>query len=328
MIVLCVFCGCQPAANPVTRSGFGLDTAVSITIYGQPETVAKDALSAAYAELERLETLLSATRAESDIARINQANGKTVTVSKETAELLTLSLQIGEASGGAFDVTVRPLSLLWNFGGEAPTVPEREVLVAACETVDYRNLTVNGTAVTLLEGGVEPGGIAKGYIADRLREMLKDQGVTSALIDLGGNIVAQGSKNGDDWRIGIKDPQNPSALAAVIRGQDLSVVTSGTYERGFTLDGVRYHHLLDPKTGLPVHNGLASVTIVTKNSALADGLSTACFVLGESEARALLKQFPEAQALFIYEDGTRSVTEGLKPSGEGDIPEYEFASFS
>lgn len=326
--VLCLLCGCSAQTSPVTKSGFGLDTVVSVTVYGQPESSANAALSAAFAELERLEALLSATRETSDISRINKANGAAVTVAPETAEVLALGLRIGEASGGAFDITVRPLSVLWDFGGDAHVVPSKDALAAACELVDYRNLTVNGTAVTLKTGGLEPGGIAKGYIADCLRETLEQQNVTSALIDLGGNIVAHGSKSGGDWRIGIKDPQNPSALAAIVCGQDFSVVTSGIYERGFTLDGVRYHHLLDPKTGMPVQNGLASVTVITQSSALADALSTACFVLGETKARELLKQFPEAEALFVYENGTLSATDGLPCVGEGDIPEYKFTSFS
>ncbi len=327
-LVACLLCGCSPTLSTADRSGFALNTVVRVTVYGESESAAGSALSAAFVELERLESLLSATRESSDITRINGAGGAPVTVADETAQLLQLGQQVSTASGGAFDMTVRPLSLLWNFGSEAPAVPDAAALQAACDLVDYRQLTLNGTTVTLPAGGIEPGGIAKGYIADRLRDTLQQAGVTSAVVDLGGNIVALGSKNGADWRIGVKDPSNTAALAAVICGRDFSVVTSGTYERGFTQNGVWYHHLLDPQTGMPVQNGLASVTIVAESSALADALATACFVLGEAEARELLTQFPEAQALFIYEDGSRVATEGLIPVEGAATPEYKFSNFS
>lgn len=310
--------GCRSAADKSEQTGFALDTVVSVTVYGET-AAAQTALDASFAELERLEALLSATREGSDVDRINQAGGAPVTVAEETAQLLILSQQVAALSGGAFDVTIRPVSVLWDFSADKPSVPDTAALAAACALVDHRQLTVAGTTVTLTAGGIELGGVAKGYIADRLRDVLTRQGVTSALIDLGGNIVAVGDKAGEPFRIGIKDPADVSSLCAIVNVSDLSVVTSGSYERGFTLEGVRYHHLLDPKTGMPVQNGLASVTILAQSSALADALSTACFVLGESGARQLLAEYPGTQALFVYDDGTMTLTEGLTVR-EGSSP--------
>lgn len=306
------FSGCQNKTSSFSRSGFALDTAVAVTVYGVPETTAATALDACFAEIERLEALLSVTRPNSDIDRLNTANGALVSVAPETAEVLSLALEYGALSDGAFDVTVRPLTLLWNFTGDTSTVPDSELLAQAVKAVDYRCLTVKGQTAQLQPGGsVDLGGIAKGYIADAVSRVLKRNGVTSALIDLGGNIVVCGNKQGKDFRIGVKNPADTTALCAVITGQDISAVTSGIYERGFTKDGVRYHHLLDPKTGMPVQNGLASVTVVCRSSAAADALSTACFVLGEQRGAALIQSLDDTEALFIRQDGTYFATAGL-----------------
>lgn len=312
MIILCMvllLAGCT-ASQPVSRSGFALDTFVSVTVYDGGTADVQAALDACFNEITRLENLLSVTRENSDIARINAANGVPVTVAGETAQVLGTAVRYGALSGGAFDVTLRPVTALWDFTAEQPTLPDTQALAAAVSTVDYRNLLVDGTRVTLTKGGLDLGGIAKGFIADRVREVLTEHGVVSALIDLGGNIVVCGSKAGEDWKIGVKDPLDTTQLCAVVTGQDMSVVTSGIYERGFTLDGVRYHHLLSPTTGMPVQNELASVTIVCERSVDADALSTACFVLGETKARELLTTVG-AEALFVRRDGTLSATAGL-----------------
>ncbi len=312
VVMLCLFSGCSADYE---RTEFALDTVVNVTVYGAKNQAVLDDC---FAEIERLEALLSATRENSDVARLNAADGQAVRVAQETVDLLTLAARVSSLSDGAFDVTIRPVSKLWNFTADTPVVPVESALTEALALVDYRRVTINGNAVSV-EGEIELGGIAKGYIADRVHDVLREHGVRSALIDLGGNIVAVGDKGGKPFRIGIKDPNNTGALAAVLQVNDTSVVTSGSYERGFTLDGVRYHHLLDPKTGMPVQNGLASVTVVCESSALADALSTACFVLGEEKARVLLAAFPEAEALFIDNDGTLSVTDGLQKSNDAYI---------
>ncbi|MBR2406172.1 MAG: FAD:protein FMN transferase [Clostridia bacterium] len=294
-----------------SRTDFAMDTVISVTIYEAGDTEVEAVLDRCFAEVKRLEGLFSATLPNSDVARINQAGGTAVTVAEETAELLAESLKYSALSDGAFDVTLRPVIELWDFSGNSGVV-DAVLLPHALKTVDYRAMSVDGQTVTLTIGGsIDLGGIAKGYIADRLRELLEQEGVTSAVVDLGGNIVVCGSKNGDDWRVGIKDPADVSSLCAVVTGQNLSVVTSGIYERGFTLDGVRYHHLLSPKTGMPVQNGLASVTIACESSVQADALSTACFVLGESAGLELVRSLDGVEALFVRQDGKMIASEGL-----------------
>ncbi|MBR5540061.1 MAG: FAD:protein FMN transferase [Clostridia bacterium] len=313
--IIMVFCGllslcaCDAGTRLPSRTDFALDTVVTITLYDVGEADAEEALSAGFAEIERLEALLSATRENSDVMRLNTADGQPVTVAKETAEVIALALRYAQLSGGALDITIRPVSVLWDF--TAQTVPDATALQQAVASVDYRQLRVEGQSVTLTAGAVDLGGIAKGYIADRVATVLKQQGVRSALIDLGGNIVVVGSKAGEPFRIGIKDPSAPHSLCAIVEGQDVSVVTSGIYERGFDRDGVRYHHILDPVTGMPVQNTLASVTIVCARSADADALSTACFVMGEERATAWIESLTDVEALFIRRDGSIQATDGL-----------------
>ncbi len=298
--------------TPTQRTGFALDTVISVSIYDAPNTVDTEAvLDACFNEVERLESLFSATREQSDISRINQAAGQPVTVSRETVTLLQQGLRYAQLSEGIFDITMRPVTQLWNFT-TSPKVPDAGALAEAVRQVDYRHLSVEGTTVVLSEGAIELGGIAKGYIADCLRDLLTEAGVTSALIDLGGNIVACGSKRGEAWRIGIKDPQKPERLCAVVTGTDVSVVTSGIYERGFTENNLYYHHLLSSTTGMPVQNELASVTVVCHSSTQADALSTTCFLMGESRARAFIESMDGVELLFVHRDGSITATEGLQ----------------
>ncbi len=304
--LLCSLCACSAETSLPSRTDFSLDTVVSITLYDVGEADAEDALSAAFDEIERLESLLSVTREDSDIWRINVADGHPVTVAKETAEMLVLALQYAKLSDGALDVTIRSASRLWDFSAQA--VPDTAELQQAAALVDYQNLSVDGQTVTLTQGAIDLGGIAKGYIADRVATVLKEQGVRSALIDLGGNIVAVGDKLGEPFRIGIKNPLETDSLCAVVEKSNMSVVTSGIYERGFNQGGVRYHHLLDPATGMPVQNTLASVTIVCEKSADADALSTACFVMGEERGIALIESLPDVEALFVRRDGSMIAT--------------------
>ncbi len=307
--LLLFLCGCHTETSLPSRTGFALDTVVTITVYDAGQAKAETALSAAFSEIERLESLLSVTRESSDVVRLNTANGQPITVSEETAEVLSLALHYAQVSDGALDITIRPVSQLWDFSAE--TIPNAQALQQAVSLVNYHNLATDGQTVTLTEGAVDLGGVAKGYIADRVAAVLKEQGVRAALVDLGGNIVAVGNKAGQPFRIGIKNPSSPDSLCAIVEGCDVSVVTSGIYERGFDKDGVRYHHLLDPSTGMPVQNSLASVTVVCQRSADADALSTACFVLGEERGMALIESLPDAEALFVRRDGTMQGTSGL-----------------
>ena len=205
-------------------------------------------------------------------------------------------------------MTIAPASELWIFTADEPSLPDPDTLKNAVMRVDYRNIAIEGNTVTLNNNAqIDLGGIAKGYIADRVAAYLREAGVASACINMGGNIVTIGKKpDGSEWTIGVRDPNGTAEQSEeVLSLADAAVVTSGNYERFFELDGVRYHHLLDPKTGMPVQNGMASVTIIGTQSALCDALSTACFVLGEQGSRALLDRYG-VHAIFLYTDGTRA----------------------
>ena len=306
VLLLLPLFGCR-TETPHSMSGFACDTIVTVTAYAPQETV--DATLAICADYEKV---LSKTAEGSDVWRLNHANGEPVVVDPETAALLSLAVEIGTLSDGAFDVTIAPASALWDFNADEPVLPDPDALRTACERIDYRNIVIDGNTVTLLNGAeIDLGGIAKGYIADRVAAYLRSQGVASACINLGGNVVTIGTKpNGDPWTIGIRDPNGaPDESEEVVSITDGAIVTSGTYERGFTLDGVRYHHVLDPETGMPVSNGLASVTIIGERSDLCDALSTACFVLGEEASKPLLDRFG-VSAIFLYADGARSAYPG------------------
>ncbi len=305
LLLLLLLPGCRNAATqkPHSAVGYACDTVITITAYAPQEAV--DATLKICTDYDRV---FSKTAEGSDIWNLNHANGAPVEVQPETADLLRLAVEIGEASGGAFDVTIAPASALWDFRSETPVLPDADVLRAAAARVDYRNILIEGNTVTLKNGAeLDLGAIAKGYIADRVAEYLRGEGVTAACINMGGNVVTIGSKpDGSAWTVGVRDPNGaPDQSKAVLELTDASAVTSGTYERGFDLNGVRYHHLLDPKTGWPVQNGLASVTIVGARSDICDALSTACFVLGEQNSRPLLERYG-VRAIFLYSDGTRS----------------------
>lgn len=301
---------CSHRQKPLSKSGFALDTAITITLYDQADI---SLLEDCFERIRTYESLFSRTKADSDIGRLNAAGGETVTVSADTASLLRLGLHFSKLTGGAFDVTIAPVSDLWDFSAKKPAVPDQEDLTAAAAAVGYAGLSVTENSARLAspEMAVDLGGIAKGYIADRLAAYLREAGVGSALLNLGGNIYALGQKEGTDWTIGIQDPDDPGEIAATLAVSDCAVITSGSYERCFEQDGVRYHHILDPATGWPVQNGLVSVTVVSKEAAKGDALSTACFVLGKDRGLELIESLDGVEALFIEENGRVIASSGL-----------------
>lgn len=310
--------GCAKNSEPVSRTGFYFDTVIQITLYNtEDETI----LDGCFALAEKYENLFSATKEGSDVWKINHAGGEAVTVSEETVQLLTTATDYANATEGAIDPTIRPVSELWNFGsGNGAHVPEDAAIKAALSHVSYDHIRF-GTApseetgepvlrtVTLTDpkAAVDLGFIAKGYIADKMKEYLLSQGVTSACISLGGNVLAIGEKpDGTPFRIGIQEPFAEEGTAIdTVEIRDTSVVTSGIYERCFYEDGVFYHHVLDTSTGYPVDNELASVTIICDSSTRADALSTSCLCLGLDKGRKFLDAQKDVAYLLITKDGTQ-----------------------
>lgn len=290
--------------------GFYFDTVVTLTAYCE-----QSVLDGALLECARYDALLSKTIEGSDVWRVNHAGaGRPTRVGEDMLAILALAQDVAAQSGGALDVSIGPASALWDFSGTGAALPDASALAAAAALVDYTRLRIEGDSVTLPAGmQLDLGAVAKGYIADRLAAYLQGRGVESGLINLGGNVAALGAKpGGEAWVVGIQNPQSDageSIAAVAVCGQ--SVVTSGIYQRGFDLGGVRYHHILDTATGWPVQNGLAGVTIVAPSSALADALSTACFALGIQKGMALAQRYG-AEAMFIDAQGQITYTPGMR----------------
>lgn len=312
-------------SEPVTKSDFCLDTSCDISLYDIAGSEGEEILDGAFKEIRKYENILSKTVSGSDVDRINKASGKSVRVSEDTYDVIKLGLEIGKLSGDRFDITVGRLTDLWDFKSDDPKLPKQQDIDAALKTVGLDNVKLTGSdTVTLTDPDTELdlGGIAKGYIADRVTEYLEKQGVERAIINLGGNVCVIGSKADDTpWNIGIERPYSDrTELIGSVKVSDATVVTSGIYERMFKKDGRIYHHVLDPQTGYPAGTDLEAVTITAKKgySAYCDGLSTTCLMLGSDKATALIeklqKEKPEAalEASFTDKDDKVTSTDGMK----------------
>jgi len=228
--------------------------------------------------------------------------------------VLEKSILYGELTEGAFDVTIARVSSLWDFVSGEEIVPEADVIKEAVETVDYKNIKMDGNNVYLENGAeVDLGAIAKGYIADKAAEFLRDKGVTSAIVNLGGNNIVIGKNGERAFRIGIQKPTATTGeFSGVANIEDMSIVTSGAYQRFFVKDGVTYHHILDPETGYPAESDIASVSIICETSADADALSTSCFILGTEKAVELMDSLDYACAIIIDNNGEMILTDGAE----------------
>lgn len=303
------------SSTPIQRTDFLLNTFVDIKIYDSDDTTILDD---AIAVCKDYETRFSRTIEASEIYRMNHRsqNEQTFLLSDETAELLNTALQYCEVSNGAFDITVEPVSSLWDFTSGSAVLPNSDILSAKLEHVNYENLILNGNELTFLspDTRIDLGAIAKGYIADRIRDMLLEAGVESAVINLGGNVLCVGTKpDGSAFKIGLQKPfAETSETFATVSANNISIVTSGVYERHFELDGRNYHHILDPNTGYPYDNGLISVTILSERSVDGDGLSTTCFSLGLEKGMELIDSLDGVYACFIDENYTIHYSEGME----------------
>jgi len=299
--------------SPYTATGYYFNTIVTIQIYdGDREAAGQGCLDLC----RKYEDLFSRTIDTSDVSAINNAGGAPVTVSIETADIIQTALKYSELTDGRFDITIAPVTELWNIDGDNPSVPSSDDIARALSHVSYKGIEVNGSTVTLHEPAesIDLGGIAKGYIADRLKEYLTGTGVSHALINLGGNVVALGGKpDGSDYTIGIQRPFSQEGTPIItIQADEWSVVSSGPYERYFKQNGKIYHHIMDTSTGYPVDNDLLGVTIISKESAAGDALSTGCFALGLQKGLELIDTLPDTYAAFITSDYTVHYSDGFE----------------
>jgi len=277
-----------------------LDTYCTITIHGD---VGQEMLDDAFALCAELETLFSITIEGSDVWQINHNPGQFIIVNTRTLEVINAGLEFGELSGGMFDIALGRLTRLWNFGSGIEVIPSETEIAAALGAGSFKNINVSADKnivwIEPPDGGndgawIDLGAIAKGYIGDQIAGLLIERGVSGALIDLGGDVVTVGNRpDGNPWRVAVRKPfGEANEMLGVLEVTGLSVISSGTYERRFEIDGVNYHHILDPTTGMPATGDVISATVITENALTGEGLSTLAVLLGSEKIREFFENTP------------------------------------
>lgn len=316
--VIFLFSGCENADNNnvdvphATKEIFAMDTYMTLTAYGEQ---AEKAVDEAVVEIKRLDKLLSVGEPDSEVYHIN-SDGKG-TLSEDVQLLLEKSSWIYNNTGGTYDITVYPLMKLWGFTEEKQSVPSQKEIDKVLGYIGFDKLHYADGEISLAENqGIDFGGIAKGYTGERIMQIFEKYDVISGVISLGGNVQCFGAKtDGSLWKCGITDPDNPqdsNKLLGIVSVRDKAVITSGGYERFFEENGKTYHHIMDVKTGYPSKSGLRSVTIVSNDGTLADGLSTACFVMGKEKAVSFWEKHKDKFDMILMTDENRIfVTEGI-----------------
>jgi len=318
---------CRVGDNRQRFTEFSLGTVITITFYTGSRSANEAHAAHLFAYTHDIEMRMSTSErdySDTELLRVNNNAGvRAVSISEDTLALLERGIELSELSAGDFTIAVWPLSRLWDFEELEATeqLPAAESIAEALSVIDYRDIVINADNMSVYlpqEGmGVDVGGVAKGWVGDYYRRYLEEHGVESALVDIGGNIVTVGDRaDGEEWKIGIQDPRAPQgAIAGVLSlAGSASVVTSGNYERYAEIDGVRYHHIIDPTTGFPVVNDLSSVTIITEESTYADALSTAAYVKGAEEGYNFVAALSGVEAIFITADGSIILTDGVRDS--------------
>ena len=300
------------STGPLSRTRLLMGTVVEIRIEEPESDRFADAVTTAFDEISRIEKLMSPHLPDSDISRISRSDGP-VEVAAETMTVLQLGQKVAKASDGAFEMGLGRLIRLWGFADGQPQIPEEAAIREALQGTGPDALLFAGSTVRKSgpELAVDLAGIAKGYAIDRAVEVLAAAGVRSASVNAGGDMRLLGDRGGEPWRIGIQHPRHGNDILARLNLSDRAVVTSGDYERMFVVDGIRYHHLLDPATGYPAGKCQA-VTVVADNAALADAVATAVFVLGPEAGMQLLAETPDVEGLIIAADGSVSLSAGLR----------------
>lgn len=337
-VLVCLLVACKPQSDgdlavvktPLTRSESLLHTAVQLSIYHEGQ---EEVMDEAIAYIKEMESLLSTNLEGSDIYRINQAAGKEpVQVDGRTFAIIQQALEMSQESGGLFDISIGSISNLWKIGSSDARKPSDEEIRAALPFVNYSKIQLDLAKKTVfIDKGMvlELGAISKGYIADEVSKLFRDKGITTAIINLGGNVVVMGdspsSKNG--WNVGVQDPdQVRGETVGSVPGSHNSIVTSGVYERYLEVDGVKYHHILDPKTGYPVENTISGVTVFSETSVQGDALSTTLFLLGVDEGLAFINQLEGVEAVFVDKDRGVHLSDGLKDRFELSNEEYHLVN--
>lgn len=292
-----------------------MGTRCAVELWATDRPQGEAAMEAVLADMRRIDALMSTYKAESEVSRVNAGAAKApVSVSEELFLLLQTAQQYSALSSGAFDITYASVGYLYDY--RAHQRPDSKTIAAALPTVDYRQLRLDPARLTVAFGKpgmrIDLGGIAKGYAVDRGIEILKQRGLTHAMVNAGGDTRVSGDRFGKPWVIGIRHPDRKDEIVLRLPLVDAAFSTSGDYERFFDEGGVRYHHIIDPKTGLSPHE-VRSVTIIASNATRTDGLTKTVFILGPKAGLAFIDSLPDADAIVIAADGKVSYSKGLQP---------------
>jgi thiamine biosynthesis lipoprotein len=292
--------------EPTRRTQFIMGTLVEITVSHSNADVIQTVTTQAFDEMQRIEQLMSTYIPDSEISRINRSAGKeAIPVSREVEEVIREGIYWSDQSGGAFDITVEPLVQLWDFDGEKEIIPIENTLRKTASLVNYKDIEIKDHTVRLKRRGmaINVGGLAKGYAVDRAISILRGK-VRNGIVNAGGDLFAFGQKaKQTPWNIGLQHPRKPQELLAAFAVQNQAIATSGDYQRYFIKDGVRYHHIFDPKTGMPARL-MISATIITTEVMDADALATAVFVMGPEKGIEWIDSIDNAEAMVMLEDGS------------------------
>lgn len=308
LIAILIGCtACEKAPKMLEANIFAMDTFMSLKVCTEDEAL----IEVLTEELERLEKLFSVTLTDSDISKINSE--LSAHVENDTLKLIKAAKKYGEATDGAIDISIYPVVSLWGFTNGNYHVPSQSEIDAALKFVDFNKIEINGDLIQIDEGmKLDLGSIAKGYASEKLCEMLRENGITSAILNLGGNIQVIGTKpDGSNWKIGIKNPFETDESLLTVEISDCAVITSGNYERYFEYDGKKYCHIFDTASGYPIDNDLASVTVIGKNGIECDALSTALLSMGTENAIEFWKSCEGVELILVTKDQKIIATENI-----------------
>lgn len=311
LFLIGIFLGrsCEDESGNYHRTQILLGTLVDIQVRDADEKKVNDAITKAFAEIKRIDNLFTTYNENSPVWQFNHSNDSIITVDEEIYNLMVLCDSVWKMSDGCFDVALESLIQSWGFDSKSPGVPnELEIKSALLESNWNKIKLINdGNIFRSAKTGLNFGAIAKGYAVDKAVDVLKNSGIQSALVNAGGEIKAIGT----DWVIGVQHPREVNEIIRRIKLNGMSAATSGDYENYFEKDNVRYHHILDPKTGYP-SKGIQSVTVIYKDNAFADGLATSVFVMGKEKGMELIESLNETEAMIIDDEGQIFYTSGFE----------------
>lgn len=313
IILISSLSACSSKDQAFSKSAFYFDTQLTITIYSEN---AEELLEECMQICERMEKIFSRTRKDSELYAINHRNTDTLKISDDMKTVIEAGLHGYEISNHAFDITIAPLLEAWNFTQDNASVPNKDVITNALDYIGSEYIELNRNTLTIKNKNtqIDLGALAKGYIADVIKNYLLENEVKSGFINIGGNVLCIGSKpDGTSWNIGIQEPfKDKGEVLHTVKVEDISVASSGVYERHFIKNNINYHHLLDARSGYPMNNGLWQVTILTPSSLEADKLSSALFLMGLEEGMKYIESRKNCEAIFVDDKGKLHFSSGLK----------------